>query len=47
MINPGPNAESEVNQALVEEFGAQRDVKIPIQLPDYDDLRGFELAIDL
>ena len=33
----------EVNRPLLDEFNIQEDVIMYIRLPDYDDLRGFDL----
>ena len=35
------------NQALLDEFKHQGDVKMYIQFPDYDDIRGFELPNEM
>ena len=44
MLNPGLNGESDVNQALIDEFKTKEDVKMFRELPDCDDFRCFGLA---
>ena len=39
-------SKKEVNQALLVAFKIQEDVKMHIQLPEYDDLQGFDLEND-
>ena len=36
----------EVNQSLLDELKIQADVTMYTQLPEYDDLHGFDLSID-
>ena len=43
MMGPSLEDPQEVNQAVIDAFKTQEDVKMYIRLLDYDDFRGFDL----